>query len=89
MKKKINITVAGGLGRMGQLLIKHTNKDKNLKLHSVTEYKEFQKDPVKYYNKHLKEIESSLDYAGGGWFKGKRIDNSDLFASLPYDVDVE
>ena len=48
MKKKINITVAGGLGRMGQLLIKHTNKDKNLKLHSVTEYKEFQKGKIKY-----------------------------------------
>ena len=48
MKKKINITVSGGLGRMGQLLIKHTNKDKNLKLHSVTEYKEFQKGKIKY-----------------------------------------
>ncbi len=39
--KKINITITGGLGRMGQLLIKHTLKDKKLKLYSATEYKEF------------------------------------------------
>ena len=39
--KKIKVTVTGGLGRMGQLLIKYAQKDKKLKLFSVTEYKEF------------------------------------------------
>ena len=34
--KKINITITGGLGRMGQLLIKQTQKDKKLKLSSIT-----------------------------------------------------
>ena len=28
--KKINVTVTGGLGRMGQLLIKYTQRDKKL-----------------------------------------------------------
>jgi len=46
--KKINITITGGLGRMGQLLIKHTQRDKNLKLYSATEYKEIKKGKVKY-----------------------------------------
>jgi len=46
--KKINITITGGLGRMGQLLIKHTLKDKKLKLYSATEYKEFKKGKIKY-----------------------------------------
>ena len=46
--KKIKITVTGGLGRMGQLLIKNTQKDKKLKLYSATEYKEFKKAGVKY-----------------------------------------
>ena len=46
--KKINITITGGLGRMGQLLIKHTNKDKKLILHSVTEYKELKKGKIRY-----------------------------------------
>ena len=46
--KKINITITGGLGRMGQLLIKQTNKDKKLILHSVTEYKELKKGKIRY-----------------------------------------
>ena len=45
--KKINITITGGLGRMGQLLIKQTQKDKKLKLYSATEYKEFKKGKIK------------------------------------------
>ena len=46
--KKINVTVTGGLGRMGQLLIKYTQRDKKLKLFSVTEYKELKKGKIKY-----------------------------------------
>ena len=45
--KKLNITVTGGLGRMGQLLIKNTQKDRQLKLYSATEHKELKKG-----NKH-------------------------------------
>ena len=46
--KKINITITGGLGRMGQLLIEQTQKDKKLKLYSATEYKDFKKGKIKY-----------------------------------------
>jgi len=35
--KKINITIAGALGRMGQILIKKVSKNKNLKLYSLTD----------------------------------------------------
>ena len=41
--KKINITISGGLGRMGSLLIKKTVQDKQLKLESVTEQKSLTK----------------------------------------------
>jgi len=37
--KKINITVVGALGRMGQILINRISKNKNLKLHSLTDLK--------------------------------------------------
>jgi 4-hydroxy-tetrahydrodipicolinate reductase len=37
--KKINITIAGALGRMGQILINQISKNKNLKLHSLTDLK--------------------------------------------------
>ena len=35
--KKINITIVGALGRMGQILIKKVLKNKSLKLHSLTD----------------------------------------------------
>ena len=41
--KKINITISGGLGRMGSLLIKKTLQDKMLNLSSVTEQQEQKK----------------------------------------------
>lgn len=37
--KKINLTITGCMGRMGQQLIKTIKKDKNFKLHSLTEFK--------------------------------------------------
>ena len=37
--KKINITITGALGRMGKILIKRINKNKNLKLFSLTDLK--------------------------------------------------
>jgi 4-hydroxy-tetrahydrodipicolinate reductase len=37
--KKINITITGALGRMGQILINHISKNKNLKLYSLTDLK--------------------------------------------------
>ena len=52
--KKINITVSGGLGRMGSLLIKKTLQDKMLNLSSVTEQQE-QKILLEKY----KELEDS------------------------------
>ena len=46
--KKINITVSGGLGRMGSLLIKKTLQDKMLNLSSVTEQQEQKKKGIQY-----------------------------------------
>ena len=37
--KKINITIAGALGRMGKILIKRISANKNLKLFSLTDLK--------------------------------------------------
>jgi len=37
--KRINITIAGALGRMGKILIKRIPKNKNLKLFSLTDLK--------------------------------------------------
>ena len=37
--KRINITITGALGRMGKILIKRISKNKNLKLHSLTDIK--------------------------------------------------
>jgi 4-hydroxy-tetrahydrodipicolinate reductase len=37
--KKINITIAGALGRMGKILIKRISKNKDLKLFSLTDLK--------------------------------------------------
>ena len=34
--KKINISITGALGRMGQILINRISKNKNLKLYSLT-----------------------------------------------------
>ena len=57
--KKINVTVTGGLGRMGQLLIKYTQKDKKLKLFSVTEYKELKKGNIKYQKNNDKAFKGT------------------------------
>ncbi len=37
--KKINITITGALGKMGQILIKNISKNKNLRLFSLTDVK--------------------------------------------------
>ena len=41
--KKINLTITGCMGRMGQQLIKTSKKDKSFKIHSLTEYKTINK----------------------------------------------
>ena len=41
--KKINITISGGLGRMGSLLIQKVKEDRSLNLSSVTEQRELKK----------------------------------------------
>jgi 4-hydroxy-tetrahydrodipicolinate reductase len=41
--KKINITIIGALGRMGQILINRISKNKNLKLYSLTDIRVGQK----------------------------------------------
>ena len=41
--KKINLSITGCMGRMGQQLIKSSNKDKRFKINSLTEVKSFSK----------------------------------------------
>ncbi len=41
--KKINISITGCMGRMGQQIIKTSRKEKNFKIHSLTEYKKINK----------------------------------------------
>ena len=41
--KKINLTITGCMGRMGQQLIKSTNNTKGFKILSLTEYKTINK----------------------------------------------
>src|SRR6056300_1263748 len=41
--KRINLSITGCMGRMGQQLIKTSKKDKSFKIHSLTEYKAINK----------------------------------------------
>jgi 4-hydroxy-tetrahydrodipicolinate reductase len=41
--KRINLSITGCMGRMGQQLIKASKKDKSFKIHSLTEYKTINK----------------------------------------------
>jgi 4-hydroxy-tetrahydrodipicolinate reductase len=57
--KKINITISGGLGRMGSLLIKKTVQDKQLKLESVTEQKSLTKNGIKYDKNSINSLKNT------------------------------
>ena len=57
--KKINITISGGLGRMGSLLIKKTVQDKQLKLESVTEQKSLTKNGIKYDKNSIDSLKNT------------------------------
>ena len=58
--KKINITITGALGRMGQILINRISKNKNLKLYSLTDIKVGQKiKGVKIQNNSLEAFKKT------------------------------
>ena len=58
--KKINITITGALGRMGQILINRISKNKNLKLYSLTDLKVEKKiKGIKIQNNSLKAFEKT------------------------------
>ena len=57
--KKINITISGGLGRMGSLLIKKTLKDKMLNLSSVTEQQEQKKNGIQYKKNSIHSLKNT------------------------------
>ena len=58
------------------------------KSHSPLHFKEFKKNPVAYYKKHRKDIESAAGYAGGTLWRARQ-DNTDLFANIPFNLDEE
>ena len=58
--KKINITITGALGRMGQILIDRISKNKNLKLYSLTDLKVGTKiKGIKIQNNSLEAFEKT------------------------------
>ena len=58
--KKINITITGALGRMGQILINRISKNKNLKLYSLTDIKVGKKiKGIKIQNNSLDAFEKT------------------------------
>ena len=63
--QKINITISGGLGRMGSLLIQKVRKDKILNLSSVTEQRELKKNGIifeKNSSQSLKKTNVIIDF---------------------------
>ena len=65
--KKINITITGALGRMGQILINQISKNKNLKLYSLTDIKVGKKiNGIKVQNNSLdafKKTDVIIDFS--------------------------
>lgn len=57
--KKIKISISGGLGRMGSLLIKKTLKDKKLQLESVTEQQEIKKNGIHYQKNSIQSLKNT------------------------------
>ena len=58
--KKINITITGALGRMGQILINQTSKNKNLKLLSLTDIRVGKKiNGIKVQNNSLEAFKKT------------------------------
>jgi len=58
--KKINITITGALGRMGQMLINQISKNKNLQLYSLTDLKVGTKiKGIKIQNNSLEAFEKT------------------------------
>ena len=63
--KKINITISGGLGRMGSLLIQKVKEDRSLNLSSVTEQRELKKNGIffeKNSSQSLKKTNVIIDF---------------------------
>ena len=54
---KINLTITGCMGRMGQQLIKSSNKNKNFKLVSLTENFKINK---KIFLKNLEKLKTKI-----------------------------
>jgi 4-hydroxy-tetrahydrodipicolinate reductase len=58
--KKINITITGALGRMGQTLINRISKNKNLKLYSLTDLEAGKKiKDIKVQNNNLEAFKNT------------------------------
>ena len=58
--KKINISITGALGRMGQILINRISKNKNLKIYSLTDLKVGKKiKGIKIQNNSLEAFEKT------------------------------
>ncbi|GBL33756.1 hypothetical protein EMGBS14_04260 [Candidatus Pelagibacterales bacterium] len=59
--KKINVSIAGALGRMGKILINRISKNKNLKLYSLTDIRVGQKiKGIKIQNNSLEAFKKLM-----------------------------
>ena len=54
--KKINLAITGGLGRMGQQIIKSCKKDKNIRIISITENRIYKKKSLGLNFKRIVKI---------------------------------
>ena len=65
--KKINITITGALGRMGQVLVNRISKNKRLNLHTLTDIKIGKKlKGIKIQNNNLnafKQTDVIIDFS--------------------------
>ena len=57
--KKIKVSVSGGLGRMGSLLVKRVKRENSIKLVSVTEQRKIKKGNLVYERNSIESLRNS------------------------------
>ena len=57
--KKIKVSISGGLGRMGSLLVKKVKRENSIKLVSVTEQRKIKKGNLVYERNSIESLGNS------------------------------